>query len=232
MDRRRFLTTAGVVLVAGCQSTATTEQSPTPENETETNDSVASPSPTTGTERSSPIAVSPTPTNRQAPPPRELTDVSVTGLETSQFSVAVEIERSAITPEQTARFALTITSHTEESRFGFSNCIPFACATDSDPRGLLVLPYDGWYGRSNPHREPIDRKTEQTWVPAPDEIITGPDVMKGKFLGDGDSLTRRWELWGDPDHVSYIEPGTYQIRAVTSTDENFEWYCTITIEQT
>lgn len=231
MDRRGFLATAGIAVLAGCLSTATDEQSPTPPNETETTDSIASLSSTTGTEQPSPTAISPTPTDQQAPPPRELTEVNITGVETSQFSVAAEIERSAITPERTARFALTITSHVEKRRFGFHNCIPFECAHDrSDPEGLLLLPYDGWYGRDV--RVPIERKSEQTWVPAPDQLISAPDEAKDPFLEEGESLTRRWELWGDPDHVSYIEPGTYQIRTITYTNKNFEWYCTITIEQT
>jgi hypothetical protein len=79
---------------------------------------------------------------------------------------------------------------------------------------------------------PIERETQQTWVPAPDQTIIAPDVMKVESLDKGESLTRRWELWGDPDHVSYIEPATYQIKEVTSTTKNFEWYCTMKIERT
>ena len=188
MNRRGFLATAGVVLGAGCLSNATSEDSPTPGNSTETTEPGPSPSSTAGTEQPSTTAVAPAPTDRQSPPPRELTDVSVTGVETSQFSVETEIERSAITPEQTARFALTITSHVEKRRFGFYNCIPFGCAHDnSDPEGLLLLPYDGWFGRDA--RVPIERKSNQTWVP--DQPVLAPDEAKDPFLEKGESLTRR-----------------------------------------
>ena len=230
MDRRGFIVTTGAVLVAGCLSGSATEQTPTPETPSEAADPTPTASQNTDPGQSPPAATTSTSTSHKTPPSRELTEVTVSEIETSDFSVQTRIERAAITPDQTARFALTITSHLQETEFGFSNCIPFTCVTESDPGGLLLLPYNGWYGRSN--RTPIERQTQSTWVPAPDQTLAAPDVVKGRTLNDGESLTRRWELWGDPNDVSYIEPGTYDVRAVTGIDTNHEWHCTITVEQT
>jgi hypothetical protein len=155
MDRRGFIVTTGAVLVAGCLSGSAAEQTPTPETPSEAADPTPTASQNTDPGQSPPAATTSTSTSHKTPPSRELTEVTVSEIETSDFSVQTQIERAAITPDQTARFALTITSHLQETEFGFSNCIPFTCVTESDP-GAALTPVRRmvWAIQSNANRTP------------------------------------------------------------------------------
>jgi len=163
-------------------------------------------------------------TDGSPPSGRRITDLSVNGLDSDPISVTANASSPRITSEQTAQLELTVTVERDGPvSLSFGNSIPFHYPEESTPQGLKLLPGGQQYG--------FERASQETWIPA--ESFIAPD--SAKMLTDmsaGDSLTQSWEVWGDPDHVSFIEPGTYEFRSEIGVDppgEDFEWMLSLTI---
>jgi galactose mutarotase-like enzyme len=134
------------------------------------------------------------------------------------------VTRASISRDQTAQLELTVKSQGEEpTEVLFGNAIPFNSDQRSNPNGTLLLPAS----------QNFERKNQQTWLPAPEEDIIGPGGVAGKDFESGETLTTDWSVWGDPDHVAYIEPGTYEFEnsvTIESTDDQIPWTLTVTVE--
>lgn len=159
------------------------------------------------------------------PPPLQVTDVSVSGLESTGVAVEPIIERSKITPDRTAELSFTITWNGDGKRLlGFGDRNPFTSPNSStDPPGLLLVHEDTHY----------ERQDDETWVPE-GPLPTGRLVGVVARLQPGESTSSEtWEVWAHPDHASRIEPGTYTFDNTFGGDEesdNIDWSLTIEIE--
>lgn len=157
------------------------------------------------------------------PSGRRLTNVTVTCLESAPISITPTVTRASITQDQTAQLELTVRGQGKKrTEVLFGNAIPFSSDQRSKPDGTLLLPASQNFGRKN----------QQTWLPAPGEDIIGPGGVVGRKFKSGETVTTNWSVWGDPDHVEYIEPGTYEFEnsvTVESTDDQIPWTLTITI---
>lgn len=161
-------------------------------------------------------------TGKEPPPSdRRVTDLTVTGIDSAPVSITAAATHPQITSEQTAQFELTVTGQsTDPVTITFGNAIPFSYPQRSTPPGIVLMPGD--YMKDNP---------QQTWL-APTEIPRPLPQMVLDGLVAGDTVTRKWKVLGDPDHVSYIEPGSYDFTTdftVKSMDEPIKWTLSITI---
>ena len=155
------------------------------------------------------------------PSGRQVTDLTVTGADSAPVSITATATHAQITSEQTAQFELTVTGQRDDPvSLTFGNSIPFSYPQRSTPSGLVLMPGDY-----------MEDKSQQTWL-APTEIPRPLPLLGVNDLTAGDSITREWNVLGDPDHVSYIEPGTYNFTtALTgkSLDDPIEWTLSVTI---
>lgn len=158
----------------------------------------------------------------ESPSGRALTDLSVTGLDSAPVSIRATVTRARITGEQTARFVLTVTRQDDgRVTLVFGSHVPFSAPQYSTPSGLVLLPANA----------DVERRTRRTWLPGEGYRLPDQEVMV-KDLDSGETLTGNWDVWGDPEHVSFIEAGTYDFEArvtVESSDEPIPWTLTVTV---
>lgn len=167
------------------------------------------------------------------PPMREVTNVTVSGLESTDVSIQPVIERAEITSEQTSTLSFTANWNGENKRrFVFGNSIPFDSPNRSTESRGLVLIKDGY--------EP-ERKNNKTWVPeSEDALSTGDLTLMEPVLSPGESTDAfEWHLWADPTTDSSIEPGTYNFNnkftsksvGESESREEIEWSLTVEIQE-
>lgn len=155
----------------------------------------------------------------------QVTDVSVSGLESTSVVVDPTIERSKITPDRTAELSFTITWNGDGKRhLGFGNRNPFSSPNQStDPPGLLLAHEDTGY----------ERRDDENWVPK-GPLHTGRLVGISTQLEPGESTSSdTWEVWAHPDHVSRIEAGTYTFDNTfggNGESDDIDWSLTVEIE--
>lgn len=162
------------------------------------------------------------------PPVREVESIDVSLSESSNVSITPTILQSSISADETGRFKLEVTwkGDTEE-QFKFGNEVPFSEPNyTSEPSGLLFLSVNAGYKRQN----------SRTWLPktGSDGRVGASMEMVEPKLTPGETATGKWAIWGDPRHVSYIEPGTYTFEnklALGSGDDPIAWTLTVTIVQ-
>ena len=161
----------------------------------------------------------------ELPSGRRVTDLSVTGLDSAPFSVTVTPTHSQITPDRTAKLALTVTvQHDGPVTLSFGNSIPFTAPQKSTPTGIWLL-------QGQDH----ERESKQTWIPA--NPIPMPQMEKAVAgLTAGDTLTKEWFVWGARDQDSYLQPGTYEFSTETAVEptgeesgDEFEWTLSLTV---
>ena len=162
--------------------------------------------------------------SEQPPSGREVIDVSVSVPDSAQFTITPTVTHASITSDRTAQIELAVTWHgNKPTQVKFGNAIPFSYPQYSaDPRGLLLLPADNG----------IERRNERTWIPKTGEDgLAAPMVMYSPKLVSGETVTGTWELWGDPEEVSYIEPGTYHFEnSLGVNSKTIWWTLTMTIK--
>ncbi|MFB6296508.1 MAG: hypothetical protein ABEH66_06690 [Halobacteriales archaeon] len=148
----------------------------------------------------------------------------MTGLDAAPVSVTATATHPRITPEQTAHFDVTVTvERNGPVSLSFGNSIPFHAPKSSSPPGVILF-----QSSENIERE---RESEETWIPANTHIIADSGTIVPD-MSTGDSLTESWEVWGDFDEVSFIEPGTYEFNSEITVDppgESFRWTLSLTI---
>lgn len=163
-----------------------------------------------------------TPLTDDSPPSgRRITDLSVTGLDSAPVSVTATATHSQITPEQTAQFEVTVTVERDGPvSLSFGNSIPFHAPKSSSPPGVILL-----------QGTQYERESSDTWVLG--ETIPRPQNQLALHnVSAGSSTTESWAVWGDPNEVSYIEPGTYEFNSEITVDppgESFRWTLSLTI---
>ena len=164
--------------------------------------------------------------SEQPPSGRKVTDVSVSVPDSARFTITPAMTYASITAAQTAQFELVVVWHGDDpTQFKFGNAVPFSYPQYSaDASGLFLLPADAG----------VERRNKQTWIPKiREDGLAAPMVMYSPKLVPGETVTGTWELWGDPEEVSYIEPGTYQFKnsfLIEAHDEPISWTLTVTIE--
>jgi len=155
---------------------------------------------------------------------RKITDLSVSGLDSDPISVTANVTNAWITPNQTAKFELTVTKqHDDSVRMEFGNAVPFSYPQRSEPPGIILLPENKEY----------ERESAQTWIPA-EPIIVPREQIVIEASPTGGNVTREWAVWGDPDHVSRAEPGTYEFSSDIGVDppgDSFQWTLSLTIAE-
>ena len=172
-------------------------------------------------------------TDGGTPSQREITDISVSVPESSPLSITATIVQASITPKQTAQFELAVTWNGDESQsLSFGNEIPFSEPNYStSSNGLLLFTTDSG----------VERRNQDVWVPK-----TGDDgqipIKQNLVVGDlapGETVTETWAVWGDPQYVSHIEPGTCHFEntiGLGSLDSDsvnqISWTMTVTIGTT
>jgi hypothetical protein len=156
------------------------------------------------------------------PSGRRVTDLSVSGPDSDLVSIAATVARSRVTAEGTAQFTVTVAGQREESAtLVFGSHVPFSAPQYSTPPGLLLLPAS----------ENVERRTERTWIPREGYQMSDREIVV-EDLADGETVTGKWAMWGDPEHVSYVEPGTYEFETsvrVDSSDDPIPWTLTVTV---
>lgn len=172
-------------------------------------------------------------TDGGTPSEREVRDISVTVPDSSPISIEATVKRASITPEQTAQFDLAVTWNGDEIQsLSFGNEIPFNEPNYStSTNGLLLLTADSG----------VERRNQNVWLPKTgddDRLPTNQNLVVGE-LSPGETVTESWAVWGDPRHVSHIEPGTYQFENSiglgswdSDSGDQISWTLTITIGST
>jgi len=158
------------------------------------------------------------------PSGRRITDLSVTGLDSAPISATATATHPLITSEQTAQFDMTVTVQQNDiDSLGFPNSIPFHAPKSSSPPGVLLI-------QGNQSNR-IERDSQETWIPA-NTLVVADSGTSVYLESDSNTLTESWAVWGDPDHVSFIEPGTYEFGSeitVHPPGESFRWTLSLTI---
>lgn len=157
---------------------------------------------------------------------REVTDVSASVPDSAQFTITPTVTHASITSDRTGQIELAVTWNGDDpTQFKFGNETPFSYPQYSaDSSGLLLLPAEAG----------IERRDKQTWMPKTGEGGLGaPMVTREPELNPDETVTGTWDVWGDPEHVSFIEPGTYHFESsllVGTNNEPISWTLAVTIE--
>ncbi|WP_049971745.1 hypothetical protein [Haladaptatus cibarius] len=154
---------------------------------------------------------------------RQITDVSVSGLESTDLSVEASVKQAKITSNHTGEISLTISWNGDEKRtLSFGSSIPYSSPKKSTKQeGVLLVDKE-----SN-----FERRNTDTWIPKRDNLETGDLTLMGATLEPGQSVSHTWEVWAHPGKASRIESGTYtftdSIRMGDS--ESVDWSLTVEI---
>lgn len=155
---------------------------------------------------------------------REITQAITNGFDGSSLSVSVSVAQAVISPEKLPAITLKVTWNGDNmERFQFGNAIPFSQPQFSDePRGVVLFPAE----------RKVDRRNEKTWVPKQGEMGAPPSMITKEFR-PGDSLSREWDLWADPEHANRIEPGEYLFRNTLGrkSGDEIQWSLRISIDE-
>ena len=164
----------------------------------------------------------------EPPDERELTSVTTTVPDDAPFAWEATVLQRRINPEQTAEFELRVTWQGEETvRYRFGSTIPLGGPKYSEePAGLIILANDR------------PRQNERTWLPKTggDGHVDGSNVMGYRELSPGETAGGAVSVWGDPQEVSHVEPGTYRFEEKTTpgkggSGDTYTWEFTTTIEE-
>ena len=165
---------------------------------------------------------------RDPPDERELTSVTTTVPDDAPFAWEATILQRRINPDQTAEFELRVTWQGEETvRYRFGSTIPLGGPKYSEePAGLILI--------ANDH----PRQDDRTWLPKTggDGHVDGSNVMRYRELSPGEAAGGTVSVWGDPQEVSHVEPGTYRFEEKTTpgkggSGDTYTWEFTTTIEE-
>ena len=160
------------------------------------------------------------------PDERELTSVTTTAPDDAPFAWEATVLQRRINPEQTAEFELRVTWQGEETvEYRFGSTIPLGGPTYSEaPAGLILI--------ANDH----PRQDDRTWLPKTggDGHVDGSNVMRYRELSPGETAGGTVSVWGDPQEVSHVEPGTYRFEEKTTPvrgGDTYTWEFTTIIEE-
>ena len=163
---------------------------------------------------------------REPPDERELTSVATTVPDDAPFAWEATVLQRRINPEQTAEFELRVTWQGEETvEYRFGSTIPLGGPKYSEaPAGLILI--------ANDH----PRQNDRTWLPKTggDGHVDGSNVMRYRELSPGETAGGTVSVWGDPQEVSHVEPGTYRFEEKTTPvrgGDTYTWEFTTTIEE-
>ena len=164
----------------------------------------------------------------EPPDERELTSVTTTVPDDAPFAWEATILQRRINPDQTAEFELRVTWQGEETvRYRFGSTIPLGGPKYSEaPAGLILTANDR------------PRQNERTWLPETggDGHVDGSNAMGYRELSPGETAGGTVSVWGDPQEVSHVEPGTYRFEEKTTPGrggggDTYTWEFTTTIEE-
>jgi hypothetical protein len=158
--------------------------------------------------------------------PREVKDVSVTGLESTAVSVEPKIVNSVVSESETAKVSFKIRwTGDRPQELTYGSGIPFDCPQRStESSGLLLL------------LEELDatRQSGSNWVPS-EEPIEEFEVqlpLAVSYLEPGQTAQQEWELWADPKSgMEQIPTGGHSfVESLRIGDEDpIEWTTKIEI---
>lgn len=155
------------------------------------------------------------------PAPRVLSEANVYTVGWNDLEGTVSITEPRIDATTTATIELSLTWNGDSPLvIGVTGNIPFGSpqfdSTEGMHKSKVCLIHES-------EAESIDRRTENVWVPkSSNEFSTLLGLSLGRFH-PGETRTGSRQLWGDPQHAEYIEPGFYRfISTVTHNSERAE----------
>jgi hypothetical protein len=160
------------------------------------------------------------------PDERELTSVTTSVPDDAPFAWEATVLQRRINSDQTAEFELRVTWQGEETvEYRFGSTIPLGDPKYSEePDGLILI--------ANDH----PRQNDRTWLPKTggDGHVDGSNAMRYRELSPGEAAGGTVSVWGDPQEVSHVEPGTYRFEEKTTPvrgGDTYTWEFTTTIEE-